>query len=394
MKMRRNKIVSAFLALLLVLTVLGPCHTAKADSWAEPMGDEGFWAQVEDDDTLTITGFDGDLPSGKLVVPSKIEGYTVTKIAYGAFEDMSNISSVKLPKTVKEIEPHAFDGTKWLENQQKKNPQVIINGFLIDGKKCTGKITISKKVKTIIEGAFEGNTKITSVTVPGKVKTIKFGAFRDCTSLKTLKLKKGVKTLGPEAFAGCKALSSVTISSSVKTMGTAFTDTPWLQKKAKNSANGLVIINNILVDGSTAQGTVEIPDGVTAIDYGAFKYGQATRVKFPDSIKTIGPCAFYYCDLESIDIPEGVTTLQFSTFYGCKNLKQVKLPKSLESLEYLCFGECKQLNTITIPASVTKLEYPFWSAPFWKYSLVIYTPQGSAAEEHAKKMDITVKYTK
>ena len=136
-----------------------------------------------------------------------------------------------------------------------------------------------------------------------------FGAFRDCTSLKTLKLKKGVKTLESGSFEGCTALSSVKIPSSVKTMGGAFTDTPWLQKKAKDSGNGLVIINNILVDGSTAQGTVEIPDGVTAIDYEAFRYGQVTRVKIPDSVKTIGEYAFCDCKyLESINIPEGITT--------------------------------------------------------------------------------------
>ncbi|MBQ9116806.1 MAG: hypothetical protein IJY04_07255, partial [Clostridia bacterium] len=80
---------------------------------------------------------------------------------------------------------------------------------------------------------------------------------------------KPVTAISDKALYHNAKITSFIIGKNVKTIGDkAFGDTPWLTAKLAESP--LLIINNILINGSTAEGVVEIPAGVTSILGSAF----------------------------------------------------------------------------------------------------------------------------
>ena len=124
----------------------------------------------------------------------------VTSIGYDAFRDCSSLTSVTIPSSVTSIGSDTFRRTKWLENQQKKNPLVVVNGILIDGTKCSGKVTIPSSVTSIGGWAFEGCTSLTSITIPKSVTSIGRRAFYDCDSLKSITIPSSVTSIDGWAF--------------------------------------------------------------------------------------------------------------------------------------------------------------------------------------------------
>ena len=124
--------------------------------------------------------------------------------------------------------------------------------------------------------------------------------------------------------------------------------------------------------------SIEIPEGVTSIEYSAFSscksltsitipegvtnigqyaFGSCTSltsVTIPSSVTSIGRETFSQCSsLTSIEIPEGVTSIGQWAFNYCSSLTSVAIPSSVTSIGYTAFGSCSSLTSITIPSSVT-----------------------------------------
>ena len=81
-------------------------------------------------------------------------------------------TSITVPSSVKSIGGCVFDGTKWLENKQKDDPLVVVNGMLVDGAKCTGNVTVPRNVTRVNDYAFETGKTITGVEIPSSVTSI------------------------------------------------------------------------------------------------------------------------------------------------------------------------------------------------------------------------------
>lgn len=124
-----------------------------------------------------------------------------------AFNGCESLTSITIPSSVKSIGGGAFRETKWLENQQKKNPLVVVNGILIDGCECSGEVTIPSSVTSIGDGAFSCCESLTSITIPDSVTSIGGYAFRYCENLKSITIPDSVTSIADNAFDECRNLT-------------------------------------------------------------------------------------------------------------------------------------------------------------------------------------------
>lgn len=123
-----------------------------------------------------------------------------------------------------------------------------------------------------------------------------------------------------------------------------------------SNTNDFKISGGVLQEYSGAGGEVQIPAGVTAIGYGAFRWRKVTRVVIPEGVTSIGEDAFSWCDqLESVEFPASLTQIKSSAFNGCKELAEAILPDGLTHLGKDVFRWCGKLHTVHLPASLETL---------------------------------------
>ena len=194
--------------------------------------------------TGTITKYNGT--DTVVVIPSKINGVTVTTIGTDAFLGL-NITSVTIPANVTEIGSNAFADCTNLTSVnyagdwsnltiQSGNPAVedAVNAQLFDFAftpdntavivtKYNGiaaDVTIPSRYKgkpvTAINNAVFPNSAVTSVTIPDSVTSIPDAAFCNCGNLETIHIPVSVTFIGSYAFDDCPNLMTVTYPGSKK----------------------------------------------------------------------------------------------------------------------------------------------------------------------------------
>ena len=159
--------------------------------WAYDFQKDGIYYNIlsEDDKTVEVTS--GDVAyTGDIIIPSEVNGYSVTQIGKQAFRE-STISSVSIPTTVKRISPSAF---------------YQCNGL-------TSVVIPSKEIIDIGDYAFFGCENLTTLTIYGEVGLIGYHAFFGCTSLKDIYLY--ARTINEKLNIAVKAFDNV--SNEIKT---------------------------------------------------------------------------------------------------------------------------------------------------------------------------------
>ena len=240
--------------------------------------------------TGTITEYNGT--DTVVVIPSKINGVTVTTIGTDAFLGL-NITSVTIPASVTEIGSNAFAGCTNLTSVhyagdwsnltiQSGNPAVqdAANAPLFD-------FEFTPDNTAVIVTNYKYNGAAADVTIPSRYKG------------------KPVTTIGHAAFFN-SAVTSVTI-----------------------------------------------PDSVTSISDDAFvNCPQLTNISIPNSVTYIGFSAFNSCtSLKSITLPSSLSTIQSYAFCNCGNLETIRIPVSVTSIGNCAFDDCPSLMTVTYPGS-------------------------------------------
>lgn len=121
-----------------------------------------------------------------------------------------------------------------------------------------------------------------------------------------------------------------------------------------------------VVGGATKySGNVVIPNTVTTrgqeckvVSIGGYAFdgcSNLTSVQFPDSLIAIVNYAFRKCPrLKYVTVPSTVRLISEAAFSTCDSLQEVILPTALKRIENVVFQNCKQLPEITLPDS---LEY-------------------------------------
>ena len=229
-----------------------------------------------------------------VVIPSKINGVTVTTIGIDAFLGL-NITSVTIPASVTEIGSNAFAD-------------------------CTN---------------------LTSVNYAG-----------DWSNLTIQSGNPAVQDAANEQLFDFKFILNNTAVIVISYKGTAADVTIPSCYKGKP----VTMIDHAAFHDNSAVTSVTIPDSVTSISDDAFGFcSQLTNISIPNSVTFIGFSAFNSCtSLKSITLPSSLSTIQSYAFYNCGNLKTIRIPVSVTSIGNYAFDVCPSLMTVTYPGSKTQ----------------------------------------
>lgn len=190
------------------------------------------------DTSIEITGFDWHQEEkSDVIIPSEIDGYTVTSIGEEAFEGCSYLISVDVPSTVTTIKKEAFANCTNLEKVTGGQGIVTIEGnaFYYDGSLTsflfgdavtsigefafseTGltSVVLPKNLITLGEYAFS-YSKLVNVTISGSLKTIPTGAFYYGGPLSQITINEGVESIEADAFRSTIEATTYTMPRSLK----------------------------------------------------------------------------------------------------------------------------------------------------------------------------------
>ena len=353
-------------------------------------------------------------------IPDKIDGLTVYRIEYNAFQNNFTLESIRFPSSLKEIGGSSFNNCTSLSS-----------------------VTFPYGLERIEAGAFSYCTSLTEISLPDTVKFIESSIFEHCLSLKSAKLAGSFSEMN-STFAYCTSLENVTIPDSVKIIsGSCFRackdireirlpeELKMIKETGFWECDGLVTVyipKNIVVDDDaflgchdtvfyvyadelpagwgksweqadfSAKTLYTVPPETTAttttttettatirppqnhtdgdvFDYGDFtvrvvgsrciieKYnGSETNVYIPDKIDgltvyRIESDAFQNnFTLESIRFPSSLKEIGGSSFNNCTSLSSVTFPYGLERIEAGAFSYCTSLTEISLPDTVKFIE--------------------------------------
>lgn len=254
--------------------------------------------------------------SGDIEIPERVPCtldfmepyYTVTSIGDNAFENETDVTSVKIPKTVTSIGEHAF-------------------------RECTS---------------------LTSITIPNSITHIGYGAFRNSSGLKEVIIEDGEDAIYISesdskgypyaywyaAFASCP-LETVYIGRDIKYYGTWYFGEYDVSHFANHGTLKEVVYGN-----KVTKIRERAFDGCPNLEY----------VTIPNSITSIGRCAFGGCSsLKEIKIPNTIKRIEDSTFTGCSSLTSITIPNSVDTIEVAAFTGCSGLKEVIIEDGVNGL---------------------------------------
>lgn len=141
-----------------------------------------------------------------VIIPSEVDGFTVTALdSYNDYED-SGWNFWKLPKVIEDV---------LVTNGVERIGRGVFSG-------CTflETVTLSDSVKRLGDSAFAGCTALKEFTDIDSIQVIGNNAFQNCTALKEIDLSQNVVRVGDSAFAGCISLENAVDSAKIKHYGT------------------------------------------------------------------------------------------------------------------------------------------------------------------------------
>ncbi len=274
-----------------------------------------------------------------IVIPKKIDGYTVAAISDNAFKNQ-NIKSVIMPDTIEEIGESAFEGCEKLESIVIPDSVEKIGGAAFRGCINLTSIVIPQKVEIIGTRTFMECENLESVILPDNLKKIETSAFRYCTSLESIDFPESLVEIGDYAFEMCENLSGeIRLEKNLVYVGKLAFGCTNLTKLYYNIPDmeirdSLRHTSAFHYVGYNGFESITIGNDVKVLPGGIFEDQKAVEtIVIPDSVEIIGMDAFGDCtSLKNLTISDSVTEISVRAFKGCSSLTEFTVPKNTKSL--------------------------------------------------------------
>lgn len=140
------------------------------------------------------------------------------------------------------------------------------------------------------------------------VTTIGHRAFENCKEIISVIISDNVKYIGPSAFYNCEKLSNIHLGKNVNLIGwLAFSRTAYYND-INNRDNGLLYLDNFLIDADTSTDNCYIREGTTHICDEAFVFSSFDTVYIPKTVSYISgnftQSAFYHSKVTNIIVDD------------------------------------------------------------------------------------------
>ncbi len=255
----KKRLLSTLLALCMALALVpGTALAAEEEeewSYTYPVTGGNIYLEYgfDKESGYVYHVYDCDESVTEAVIPSQVDGHTITHIGWDAFADCTNLVSVVLPDTIEGICEGAFAGCTALVSvtipasviyisgsdvfrgcnsltnitvAEENTAYTVENFALFNKDKATliccpaasGSYNVPEGVVHIDYGAFQECAGLESVVFPETLVDIGKHAFQNCTNLKSIVFSDSITKIESEAFAGCAALTSIVLPSSLTTL--------------------------------------------------------------------------------------------------------------------------------------------------------------------------------
>ena len=343
-----------------------------------------------------------------IVIPSKHNGYPVSRIGLKAFYSQEKIKSVSIPSSITSIGEYAFFNTKELKSISIPNSVTSIEkcAFQYSGIKS---LKLSNNLQIITYGSFNACRNLQSVVIPAKAKYIEDFAFESCSSIESIRIQNSEPEIGMNAFANCNKLKSINIPEDSYIDTFLFSHSDLLKGSEYKNVIYLGDNNNpytyLYKTKDTTLTTYEIHPDCKIIGSYAFQYcNNLQALTLNDGVKTICTYAFKDSGIQTLVVPDSITHINDdlsiisnlhdyedglylgyrdnpylvlvdisdtnissftvhpdcriianSALKDCSGLESVTLNSSITEIGKYAFSNCTSLQTITIPNNVTFL---------------------------------------
>ena len=214
---------------------------------------------------------------------------------------------------------------------------------IVDGTKCSIEFyVVPNGVKTIGNGAFQGNNNIKTVIFPSSCNLLEPSAFSRCENLESVIMDQSqIVTISERCFDGCSKLKEVKFSNSIREIGSEAFSNSGLEQLDLQAYPNLKIHPFCFSGSSLKEVTVPRLSPRMFINCQSLE-----KVTITEPIREIPKLTFYGCEnLKNIDIPDTVTIIGYQSFYNT-GIQNLTLPPNLKKLERCSFN-WDRINTIT-----------------------------------------------
>lgn len=306
---------------------------------------DGFRYYINEKSEAVITRYIGG--ESNVVVPSSLDGHTVTAIATLAF------SSLKISSTSNPFSDDRYISEDLLVSVTLPDTVKIIGKYAFAYNLSLESVNIPSGVEIIPTECFYYCDSLKSIALPESVTVIGDCAFQNCEALESIEMK-GVEKVGDNAFQLCKALSDVRYSAKLREIGnSSFTDC---------NLTGTLDLSSVIKIGAGAFMDTKIKkvilnDNLEMLEYGVFQgCSSLEEINFPSKLVSIGSCCFRMTGINKAVFNDGLKKIGALAFDNCKELYILELPESIEEIGIYAFQNTF-LEIVTIPENLKVIGY-------------------------------------
>lgn len=362
-----EKILSKIVLIMLIIGLIIPIWSPVVSRAITGKTDSRFEYTVNPDEkSIKITRYVGT--DTEVVIPSSIDGYSVTDIGRFAFFECSSLTNLKIPDTVSCIREYAFKGCSSLTS-----------------------VEIPKKVKIIERETFYGCSSLTSIEIPAGLAVIESEAFYGCSSLIDIEIPAGVWDIHNTSFKGCSSLTNIGVNENNKNFtsvdGVLYSKDKtelicYPAGKTQQQYNVLVGVTSIYpyaFYGCNNLTNIKIPAEVSMVNFKDCSSLTSIEVNENNENYTSVDGVLYSKDKSKIicypagktqqqyNILEGVICIGMGSFYKCNNLTNIEIPTGVKSIEQDAFYKC---SNITITCERDSVAHKYAVRNKIKYKLI------------------------